>query len=98
MIHVDVYGWNGVYFNIIGEYVSRNQLRTPTYLISTYKDNPSIKSIKEQLKGTGFSMSTATEENMYEILVSLNPKGASSKDLILSKVVFLSVEILSYLE
>ena len=43
-------------------------------------------------------MSTATEENMYEILVSLNPKGAASNDLILSKVVFLSVEILSYLE
>ena len=39
-------------------------------MISTYKDHPNIKSIKEQLKGTGYSMPTTNEENTYKILVS----------------------------
>ena len=46
-------------------------------IISTYKDHPSIRSIKEQFKGTGFSVPTANEENIYKILVSLNPKKAA---------------------
>ena len=37
-------------------------------IISNYKDHPSIKSIEEQLKGTGFSMPTANEDNIYKIL------------------------------
>ena len=41
-------------------------------IISTYKDHPSVKSIKEQLKGTGISMPTANEENIYKILIALN--------------------------
>ena len=41
---------------------------------SIYKDRPSIRSTKEQSKGTGFSMPIANEENIYKILVSLNPK------------------------
>ena len=64
-------------------------------IISTYKDHPSIKSIKEQLKGTGFTMPTANEENIYKILVSLNPKKAAGNDLIPLKVVVKSAEILS---
>ena len=43
-------------------------------IISTYKDHPSIKSIKEHIRGIGFSMLAADEENIYKILVSLNPK------------------------
>ena len=49
-------------------------------IISTYKDHPSIKSIKEQIKGTGFSMPAANEENIHRILVSLDPKKASGND------------------
>ena len=62
-------------------------------IISTYKDHPSIRSIKEQLKG--FSMPTANEENIYKILVSLNPKKAAGNDLIPPKVVVKSAEMLS---
>ena len=64
-------------------------------IISTYKEHPSIKSIKEQVKGTGFSMPTANEEDIYKILVSLNPKQAAGNDLIPPKVVVKSAEILS---
>ena len=45
-------------------------------IVLTYKDHPRIKSIKEQLKGIGFSMPTANEDNIYKILASLNPKKA----------------------
>ena len=43
-------------------------------IISTYKDHQSMRSIKEQLKVTSFSMPTRNEENIYKILVSLNKK------------------------
>ena len=64
-------------------------------IISTYKDHPSIKSIKEQLKGTGFSMPAANEENIHKILASLDPKKAAGNDLIPPKVVVKSAGILS---
>ena len=63
-------------------------------IISSYKDHPSIKSIKEQLKGTGFSMPTANEDNIYKILATLNPKKAPGNDLIPPKVVARSAGIL----
>ena len=40
-------------------------------------------------------MPTANEENIYKILVSLNPKKAAGNDLIPPKVVFKSAGILS---
>ena len=63
--------------------------------ISTYKDHPSIKSINEQINGTGFSMPAANEKNICKILVSLNPKKAAWNDLIPLKVVVKPAEILS---
>ena len=56
-------------------------------IISIYKDHLSIRSTKEQSKGTGFSMPTANEENIYKIIVSLDPKKAAGNDWIPSKVV-----------
>ena len=55
-------------------------------IISTYKDHPSIKSMKEHLKGTAFSMPTASEDNIYQMLASINPKKASGNDLIPPRV------------
>ena len=55
--------------------------------------NPSIKYIKEQLKGTGFSMPTANEDNIYNILASLNHKKAAGNDWISPKVVSRSAGI-----
>ena len=64
-------------------------------IISIYKDNTRIRSIKELFQGPGFSMPTANEVNIFEILVSVNPKNATGNDLIPSKVVIESLCILS---
>ena len=48
-------------------------------IISTYKDHPSVKSIKEQIKGTGFSMPAPNEENIYKILSLFKSKKSGRK-------------------
>ena len=60
--------------------------------MSTYKDQSRIKSTKEQLKGTVFSMPDANEKNIHKIV---DPKKAAGSNLIPSNVVFKSAEILS---